>query len=176
LLARHKNDRVLIIGQYLEQLETMKQILGVPLITGSTPNPERERLYFEFRTGVIQTLIVSKVGNFAVDIPDANVLIQISGTFGSRQEEAQRLGRVLRPKANGSTAHFYTLITRDTKEQEFGMNRQLFLIEQGYTYDVREWKEYLMEGDAAKTAEAVAPEVKAEEVKAEEVKESEAAV
>jgi DNA excision repair protein ERCC-3 len=89
---------------------------------------------------------VSKVGNFAVDIPDANVLIQVSGTFGSRQEEAQRLGRVLRPKVNGSKAHFYTLITRDTKEQEFGMNRQLFLIEQGYSYDVREWKDLVVNG------------------------------
>lgn len=147
LLNRHKNDRVLIIGQYLNQLEQMKNLLGFPLITGSTPNPERERLFKEFRDGTITTLIVSKVGNFAVDIPDANVLIQISGTFGSRQEEAQRLGRVLRPKSNGSVAHFYTLVTRDTKEQEFGMNRQLFLIEQGYSYDVREWKEFLMSGD-----------------------------
>src|SRR5690606_12327410 len=147
LLNRHKDDRVLIIGQYLNQLEQMKDLLGFPLITGSTPNPERERLFKEFREGVITTLIVSKVGNFAVDIPDANVLIQISGTFGSRQEEAQRLGRVLRPKANGSKAHFYTLITRDTKEQEFGMNRQLFLIEQGYSYDVREWKDMVVNGD-----------------------------
>ena len=91
-------------------------------------------------------LIVSKVGNFAVDIPDANVLIQISGAFGSRQEEAQRLGRVLRPKANGAKAHFYTLVTRDTKEQEFGMNRQLFLIEQGYSYEVKEWRDYVVNG------------------------------
>jgi DNA excision repair protein ERCC-3 len=160
LLVRHKDDRVLIIGQYLNQLEIMKDLLGVPLITGATPNSERERLYHDFRTGVIQTLIVSKVGNFAVDIPDANVLIQISGTFGSRQEEAQRLGRVLRPKANGSLAHFYTLITRDTKEQEFGMNRQLFLIEQGYTYDVREWKDYVVNGPGATpaTGETQAPE------------------
>ncbi len=146
LLTRHKEDRVLIIGQYLNQLEQMRGILDVPLITGSTPNSERERLYQAFREGEIQTLIVSKVGNFAVDIPDANVLIQISGTFGSRQEEAQRLGRVLRPKANGAVAHFYTLITRDTKEQEFGMNRQLFLIEQGYSYDVREWKDFVVNG------------------------------
>jgi DNA excision repair protein ERCC-3 len=146
LLARHKDDRVLIIGQYLSQLELMKDLLGFPLITGSTPNPERERLFGAFRSGEITTLIVSKVGNFAVDIPDANVLIQISGTFGSRQEEAQRLGRVLRPKANNAKAHFYTLITRDTKEQEFGMNRQLFLIEQGYSYDVREWKDMVVNG------------------------------
>lgn len=146
LLSRHKDDRVLIIGQYLNQLDLIKDLLGFPLITGSTPNPERERLFKEFREGVITTLIVSKVGNFAVDIPDANVLIQISGTFGSRQEEAQRLGRVLRPKSNGSIAHFYTLVTRDTKEQEFGMNRQLFLIEQGYSYDVREWKDMVVNG------------------------------
>lgn len=146
LLHRHKDDRVLIIGQYLNQLELIKDLLDLPLITGATPNPERERLFYEFRTGAISTLIVSKVGNFAVDIPDANVLIQISGTFGSRQEEAQRLGRVLRPKSNGSIAHFYTLITRDSKEQEFGMNRQLFLIEQGYRYDVREWKDMVVNG------------------------------
>jgi DNA excision repair protein ERCC-3 len=141
LVAKHKSDRVLIIGQYLEQLESLAQALKVPLITGSTPNNEREVLYKEFREGVIEILIVSKVGNFAVDIPDANVLIQISGTFGSRQEEAQRLGRVLRPKSNGSLAHFYTIITRDTKEQEFGMNRQLFLTEQGYSYHIVDWRE-----------------------------------
>ena len=131
---------MLIIGQYLEQLEALAATLKVPLITGSTPNSEREILYRNFREGVIETLVVSKVGNFAVDIPDANVLIQVSGTFGSRQEEAQRLGRVLRPKSNGSLAHFYTLITRDTKEQEFGMNRQLFLTEQGYSYHIVDWR------------------------------------
>jgi DNA excision repair protein ERCC-3 len=163
LLSRHKGDRVLIIGQYLNQLDLLRDLLGFPLITGATPNGERERLFQAFRSGEISTLIVSKVGNFAVDIPDANVLIQVSGTFGSRQEEAQRLGRVLRPKVNGSKAHFYTLITRDTKEQEFGMNRQLFLIEQGYTYDVREWKEFVMSGETAapeetaKQEEAVVP-------------------
>ena len=141
LVQKHKSDRVLIIGQYLEQLEALSQLLKVPLITGATPNNEREVLYKEFRDGVIETLIVSKVGNFAVDIPDANVLIQVSGTFGSRQEEAQRLGRVLRPKSNGSLAHFYTILTRDTKEQEFGMNRQLFLTEQGYSYHIVDWRE-----------------------------------
>lgn len=161
LLSRHKDDRVLIIGQYLNQLELLKDLLGLPLITGATPNPERERLFHDFRTGAISTLIVSKVGNFAVDIPDANVLIQVSGTFGSRQEEAQRLGRVLRPKANGSLAHFYTLVTRDTKEQEFGMNRQLFLVEQGYSYDVREWKDFLLAGDATKPAAGDAREPEA---------------
>jgi DNA excision repair protein ERCC-3 len=139
LIVKHKADRVLIIGQYLEQLDALSDLLKVPLITGSTPNSEREVLYKEFRDGKIETLMVSKVGNFAVDIPDANVLIQISGTFGSRQEEAQRLGRVLRPKSNGSLAHFYTIITKDTKEQEFGMNRQLFLTEQGYSYAIVDW-------------------------------------
>lgn len=166
LLNRHKDDRVLIIGQYLNQLEQMKDLLGFPLITGSTPNPERERLFKEFRDGTITALIVSKVANFAIDIPDANVLIQISGTFGSRQEEAQRLGRVLRPKSNGAVAHFYTLVTRDTKEQEFGMNRQLFLIEQGYSYDVREWKEFLMSGDAADSPEPAEPAAPAAETEA----------
>lgn len=141
LVAKHKSDRVLIIGQYLEQLENLSRDLKVPLITGSTPNNEREVLYKEFREGVIEILVVSKVGNFAVDIPDANVLIQVSGTFGSRQEEAQRLGRVLRPKSNGALAHFYTIITRDTKEQEFGMNRQMFLTEQGYSYHIVDWRE-----------------------------------
>ena len=146
LIHRHPGDRILIIGQYLDQLETLRAFLEIPLITGATPNSEREVLYREFREGVIPILLVSKVGNFAVDIPDANVLIQVSGTFGSRQEEAQRLGRVLRPKANGNKAHFYTLVTRDTKEQEFGMNRQLFLIEQGYVYEVREWRDYVVNG------------------------------
>jgi DNA excision repair protein ERCC-3 len=145
LLATHKQDRVLIIGQYLEQLDTLAALLKVPLITGSTPNSEREVLYKEFRDGAIETLMVSKVGNFAVDIPDANVLIQISGTYGSRQEEAQRLGRVLRPKANGALAHFYTIITKDTKEQEFGMNRQLFLTEQGYSYTIVDWNRAVLE-------------------------------
>ncbi|HLP42386.1 MAG TPA: DNA repair helicase XPB [Fibrobacteria bacterium] len=140
LVEKHKDDRVLLIGQYLEQLEALSEILKVPLITGSTPNPEREVLYKEFRDGRIGMLIVSKVGNFAVDIPDANVLIQVSGTFGSRQEEAQRLGRVLRPKSNGALDHFYTILTRDTKEQEFGMNRQLFLTEQGYSYNIIDWR------------------------------------
>jgi DNA excision repair protein ERCC-3 len=145
LVQKHKSDRVLIIGQYLDQLQTLSEMLKIPLITGATPNSEREVLYKEFRDGRIETLMVSKVGNFAVDIPDANVLIQISGTFGSRQEEAQRLGRVLRPKSNGSLAHFYTIITKDTKEQEFGMNRQLFLTEQGYSYTIVDWNRSLIE-------------------------------
>lgn len=130
------DDRVLIIGQYINQLEALSDNLQIPLITGKTPNKERERLYAAFRHGEQKNLMVSKVGNFAIDLPDANVLIQISGTFGSRQEEAQRLGRVLRPKSDGGAAHFYSIVTQDSKEQEFAMNRQLFLTEQGYAYKI----------------------------------------
>ena len=130
------DDRVLIIGQYIDQLEALSEDLQIPLITGKTPNKEREKLYSAFRSGTQKNLMVSKVGNFAIDLPDANVLIQISGTFGSRQEEAQRLGRVLRPKSDGGAAHFYSIVTQDSKEQEFAMNRQLFLTEQGYAYKI----------------------------------------
>ena len=130
------DDRVLIIGQYIDQLEALSEDLQIPLITGKTPNKEREKLYGAFRSGAQKNLMVSKVGNFAIDLPDANVLIQISGTFGSRQEEAQRLGRVLRPKSAGGAAHFYSIVTQDSKEQEFAMNRQLFLTEQGYAYKI----------------------------------------
>jgi DNA excision repair protein ERCC-3 len=136
LLMRHGTDRVLLIGQYLDQLKKVREELGCPLITGKTPNREREELYAGFRDGAIRLLMVSKVGNFAVDLPEANVLIQISGTFGSRQEEAQRLGRILRPKGDGSTAHFYSLVTRDTRDQEFAEKRQRFLTEQGYSYEI----------------------------------------
>lgn len=129
-------DRILIIGQYIDQLTKLSEKLGIPLITGKTPNRERDKLYGEFRKGTLRNLMVSKVGNFAIDLPDASILIQISGTFGSRQEEAQRLGRVLRPKADGRPAHFFTLVTKDSKEQEFAMNRQLFLTEQGYAYKI----------------------------------------
>jgi len=130
------SDRILIIGQYLEQLDQFAEFFQMPLITGKTPNKERDVLYAAFRSGAIKSLMVSKVGNFAIDLPDANILVQISGTFGSRQEEAQRLGRVLRPKKDGRPAHFYTLVTKDSKEQEFAMNRQLFLTEQGYAYRI----------------------------------------
>ena len=130
------DDRVLIIGQYIDQLESLSKELGIPLITGKTPNKDREKLYAAFRDGNLKNLMVSKVGNFAIDLPDANVLIQISGTFGSRQEEAQCLGRVLRPKSDGGAAHFYSIVTQDSKEQEFAMNRQLFLTEQGYAYKI----------------------------------------
>jgi DNA excision repair protein ERCC-3 len=136
LLRRHAGDRVLIIGQYLEQLQDLATVFALPLVTGQTPNQERERLYSAFRRGELPRLIVSKVGNFAIDLPDANVAIQVSGTFGSRQEEAQRLGRVLRPKSDGSVAHFYTLVSAETREQEFARKRQLFLTEQGYQYDI----------------------------------------
>jgi DNA excision repair protein ERCC-3 len=110
--------------------------IDAPLITGETPVKQREILYKQFREGEIRKLVLSKVGNFSVDLPDANVLIQVSGMFGSRQEEAQRLGRVLRPKQNGLLAHFYTIVTRDTLDQEYAAKRQLFLTEQGYHYDI----------------------------------------
>jgi DNA excision repair protein ERCC-3 len=110
--------------------------MRAPIITGKTPNDERIVLYNKFRSGEIKRLIVSKVGNFAIDLPDASVLIQISGTYGSRQEEAQRLGRILRPKSDNGQAHFYTLVTRDTLDQDYAQNRQLFLTEQGYSYSI----------------------------------------
>ena len=135
LLRRHAADNVLVIGQYLDQLEEIRQRFEAPIITGKTPNREREKLYGAFRRGEIKRLIVSKVANFAIDLPDANVAIQVSGTFGSRQEEAQRLGRILRPKG-GKPAHFYSLVTRDTVDQDFGAHRQLFLTEQGYRYEI----------------------------------------
>lgn len=136
LLRRHQHDRVLVIGQYLEQLQHLATVFRLPLITGQTPNVERDRLYAAFRKGEVPQLVVSKVGNFAIDLPDANVAIQVSGTFGSRQEEAQRLGRILRPKQDGGPASFYSLVSADTREQEFGKKRQLFLTEQGYAYAI----------------------------------------
>ncbi len=136
LVTKHKRDNVLIIGQYIDQLEKIAARFNAPLIIGETKVVERERLFAAFRAGDVNLLVVSKVANFAIDLPDANVLIQVSGTFGSRQEEAQRLGRILRPKRNGLLAHFYSLTTRDTRDQEFAANRQLFLTEQGYHYDI----------------------------------------
>ncbi len=136
LVDRHKADQILVIGQYLDQLEALAKELGAPIIQGKTPNDERDELYRKFRNGDLGLLIVSKVANFAVDLPDANVAIQVSGTFGSRQEEAQRLGRILRPKSGENLAHFYTLVTKDTREQEFARNRQMFLTEQGYRYAI----------------------------------------
>ena len=136
LVARHAEDQVLVIGQYLDQLGILAKVLKAPLITGKTPNVERSQLYERFRNGQVKLLLISKVGNFAIDLPDANVLIQVSGTYGSRQEEAQRLGRILRPKPDGETATFYTVVSQDTRDQEFAANRQLFLTEQGYSYRI----------------------------------------
>jgi DNA excision repair protein ERCC-3 len=136
LLNRHSGDNILVIGMYLDQLEQIAVQLNAPLITGRTPVREREKLYEQFRTGEVKRLVVSKVANFSIDLPDANVAIEISGTFGSRQEEAQRLGRILRPKSDGSVAHFYVLVTRDTVDQTFNANRQRFLTEQGYKYEI----------------------------------------
>lgn len=136
IVERHPNDHMLIIGQYLDQLEKMAMEFKVPLITGKTPNKERETIYQDFKNGDIKLLIVSKVANFSVDLPAASVAIQISGTFGSRQEEAQRLGRILRPKGCANMAFFYSLVTQDTREREFAVKRQLFLTEQGYRYRI----------------------------------------
>jgi DNA excision repair protein ERCC-3 len=144
LVQHHQNDQVLIIGQYLDQLQVLAEDLRAPLLTGRTPTRERERLYEQFRRGEIKRLVVSKVANFAIDLPDANVAVQVSGTFGSRQEEAQRLGRILRPKSDGSIAYFYTIVTRDTRDQEFSANRQLFLTEQGYRYLIEDAEELLV--------------------------------
>ncbi len=136
LLRKHRDDNVLIIGQYLDQLQKIADAVGAPVITGKTAQREREKLYAQFKSGEWKRLVVSKVANFSIDLPDANVAIQVSGTFGSRQEEAQRLGRILRPKSDGGMAHFYTLVTRDTNDQEFSVHRQLFLTEQGYSYEI----------------------------------------
>jgi DNA excision repair protein ERCC-3 len=136
LVEKHRDDQVLIIGQYLDQLELVAQRYDAPLITGKTASRERAKLYEAFRRGEIGLLVVSKVANFSIDLPDANVAIQISGTFGSRQEEAQRLGRILRPKSDRLLAHFYAVVTRDSRDQEFAANRQMFLTEQGYGYDI----------------------------------------
>ena len=146
LLKKHAKDRVLVIGQFLEQLEQVATVFSLPLITGQTPNAERDQLYAAFRSGAITRLCVSKVGNFAVDLPDANVAVEVSGTFGSRQEEAQRLGRILRPKQDGAIASFYTLVTPSSREQEFAQKRQLFLTEQGYSYAIVEAAALLEDG------------------------------
>jgi DNA excision repair protein ERCC-3 len=137
IVDRHPNDQILVIGAYLEQLDDVADHLGgIPVIQGSTTNKERERLYDEFRRGEQRVLVVSKVANFSIDLPEAAVAVQISGTFGSRQEEAQRLGRVLRPKQDGRQAHFYTVVARDTLDAEYAAHRQRFLAEQGYAYTI----------------------------------------
>lgn len=137
LVERHPDDFILIIGQYISQLETIAAMFGLPIITGSTPNAKREELYRLFKEGEIHILVVSKVANFAIDLPDASVAIQVSGTFGSRSEEAQRLGRILRPKDRAS--FFYSIVTRYSNEEEFAANRQKFLAEQGYSYEIEVW-------------------------------------
>jgi DNA excision repair protein ERCC-3 len=136
LVARHRGEPTLVIGQYLDQLETLAGRLDVPLITGATTVTERQKLFAAFRSGEVGLLVVSKVANFSIDLPEASVAIQVSGTFGSRQEEAQRLGRVLRPKGDGRTAHFYTVVARDTVDAECAAHRQRFLAEQGYAYRI----------------------------------------
>ncbi len=136
LLEKHPAEPTLIIGQYLDQIEEVSQALSIPKLTGETPVDEREKLFKDFRSGKLPALVVSKVANFSIDLPEASLAIQISGSFGSRQEEAQRLGRLLRPKQDGRTALFYTLIARDTVEQDFAQNRQRFLAEQGYSYEI----------------------------------------
>lgn len=138
LIENHPEESILVIGQYLNQLNEIAKALKAPLITGKTPNAEREKIYGAFRKGEIKLIVVSKVANFAIDLPDASVAIQVAGTFGSRQEEAQRLGRILRPKKRSST--FYTLVTRDTVEATFAVNRQRFLAEQGYKYEIHNWE------------------------------------
>ncbi|MGJ4788552.1 DEAD/DEAH box helicase [Leptospira koniambonensis] len=136
IMKKHSQSHLLVIGQYINQLEEISKTFKIPLITGKTPLGERQELYDAFRSGRIKSLVVSKVANFSIDLPDANIAIQVSGTFGSRQEEAQRLGRILRPKGEDNTAVFYSLISRDTNEERFGQNRQLFLTEQGYEYEI----------------------------------------
>ncbi len=136
IAGKHQGEQVLVIGQYLDQLAKLGETLGAPIITGDTPIKERESLFQLFREGEITTLVVSKVANFSIDLPEATIAIQISGAFGSRQEEAQRLGRILRPKADGRGARFYTLVARDTIDQDFAQNRQRFLTEQGYSYQI----------------------------------------
>jgi DNA excision repair protein ERCC-3 len=136
LVERHRNDQTLVIGQYIDQLDDLGERLEAPVIKGDTTVKERERLFQAFRVGEISLLVVSKVANFSIDLPEAAVAIQVSGTFGSRQEEAQRLGRVLRPKADGRTARFYAVTARDTVDQDFAAHRQRFLAEQGYAYRI----------------------------------------
>jgi DNA excision repair protein ERCC-3 len=136
LIERHADEQVLVIGQYLDQLAEIAEHVGAPTITGETGVKERERLFEAFRQGEERVLVVSKVANFSVDLPEASVAIQVSGSFGSRQEEAQRLGRLLRPKADGRRARFYTVVSRDTVDADFAQNRQRFLAEQGYAYRI----------------------------------------
>ncbi|ARC55949.1 DEAD-box ATP-dependent RNA helicase CshA [Frondihabitans sp. 762G35] len=136
LVEKHRGEQILVIGQYLDQIDELAEALDAPKLTGSTSVDERQRLYQAFRDGEVKVLVVSKVANFSVDLPEATVAIQVSGSYGSRQEEAQRLGRLLRPKKSGLPASFYTLVSRDTVDQDFAQNRQRFLAEQGYSYTI----------------------------------------
>ena len=136
IVARHAGERVLVIGQYLDQLADLAERLEAPMVTGETPLREREVLFDAFRKGELTVLVVSKVANFSLDLPEAAVAVQVSGAFGSRQEEAQRLGRILRPKTDGRTAHFYAIVTRDTIDADYAAHRQRFLAEQGYSYRI----------------------------------------
>jgi DNA excision repair protein ERCC-3 len=138
ILAKHQGDQTLVIGAYLDQLDELGQELNAPVIQGSTKTAEREALFDEFRRGDISTLVVSKVANFSIDLPEANVAVQVSGTFGSRQEEAQRLGRLLRPKHDGGGAIFYSVVSRDSLDAEYAAHRQRFLAEQGYGYVIKD--------------------------------------
>jgi DNA excision repair protein ERCC-3 len=151
LVDRHRGDQVLVIGAYLDQLNELGEFLDAPIIQGQTTNREREKLFDAFRRGELSTLVLSKVGNFSIDLPEAAVAIQVSGTFGSRQEEAQRLGRVLRPKGDGRQAHFYTVVSRDTVDTEYASHRQRFLAEQGYAYTIVDADDIL--GPALPTAD-----------------------
>ena len=137
LIENHGDDQILVIGQYLTQLNSLAKLLNAPIITGKTPNAERERIYANFRKGEVRVIVVSRVANFAIDLPDASMAVQVSGSFGSRQEEAQRLGRILRPK--GRNAWFFSLVSHYTVEEEFAANRQKFLTEQGYKYSIQLW-------------------------------------
>jgi len=145
LIENHPDDQIMVIGQYISQLDSLAKLIKAPLITGKTPNAERERIYSSFRHGEVRVIVVSKVANFAIDLPDASMAIQVSGSFGSRQEEAQRLGRILRPKGRGKNAHsirnawFFSLVSGYTVEEEFAANRQKFLTEQGYKYSIQKW-------------------------------------
>ncbi len=143
IIGSHPGEPVLIIGQYIDQLKSVAAAINAPLITGSTPSHERQALYQNFKSGGLPALVVSKVANFAIDLPDASCAIQISGAYGSRQEEAQRLGRVLRPKKDGREAHFYTIVTADSLEADFALHRQLYLSEQGYKYYIIDGGEFL---------------------------------
>ena len=136
LVGLHAGEQILVIGQYIDQLDDLSETLGVPVIKGETPIKEREKLFAAFRSGEITCLVVSKVANCSIDLPEATIAIQVSGAFGSRQEEAQRLGRILRPKADGRGAKFYSVVSRDTIDQDFAQNRQRFLAEQGYSYQI----------------------------------------